>query len=257
MLEAAQYGDNSFITLTFDDDNLPADNSVSPRDLTLFIKRLRKELQVKGYGRVRYFGCGEYGEESGRPHYHAALFNYAPCERGSGAGMACSCDQCDLVARTWGRGLTHVGRLEQSSAAYVAGYVTKKWTKAKDLNNRAPEFARMSLRPGIGLGMAHEIASTLLQHKHDERMIDVPLSLQSGRPKWPLGRYLRRRLREYVGRDANAPLLIVQAQAADVQDVREAAWANKTSVKEEVLKRSLGRRRQIYAREGRKRREKV
>lgn len=96
--------------------------------------------------------------------------------------------------------------------------------------------------------MAHEIASTLLEHKLDERMIDVPLSLQHGRNRWPLGRYLRRRLREYIGREPNAPEQALSEAATEMQDVREAAWNSKTSVKAEVLKRSLGRRRQIEAR---------
>lgn len=254
MLEAAQYGENSFVTLTYDDDNLPADNSVSPRELTLFIKRLRKELDTQGHGRVRYFGCGEYGERSGRPHYHLALFNYGPCFRGrTEAHRPSCCVRCDLVARAWGKGKIDVGNLEQSSAAYVAGYVTKKWTKAKQLNVRHPEFARMSLRPGIGLGMAHEIASCLLETKLDERMIDVPLSLQHGRAQWPLGRYLRRKLRTYIGRHPNAPLETVLEADTEMQNVRETAWNSKTSVKAEVLKRSLGRRIQIEARERRSR----
>jgi len=96
--------------------------------------------------------------------------------------------------------------------------------------------------------MAHEIASTLLEHKYDERMIDVPLSLEHGRTKWPLGRYLRRRLRTYIGREPNAPQQSVLEAAAEMQDVREIAWNSKTSVKAEILKRSLGRRRQIEAR---------
>lgn len=96
--------------------------------------------------------------------------------------------------------------------------------------------------------MAHEIASTLMEHKYDGRMIDVPLSLEHGRSKWPLGRYLRRKLRTYIGREPNAPKEIVSEAAAEMQVLREAAWNTKTSVKAEVLKRSLGRRRQIEAR---------
>lgn len=101
--------------------------------------------------------------------------------------------------------------------------------------------------------MAHEIASCLLETKLDERMIDVPLSLQHGRAQWPLGRYLRRKLRTYIGRHPNAPLETVLEAATEMQNVRETAWNSKTSVKAEVLKRSLGRRIQIEARERRSR----
>lgn len=78
MLEAAQYHDNSFVTLTYDEEKLPVDLSVTPRTLQLFMKRLRKVYP----NRIRYFGVGEYGDQTMRPHYHLALFNFASCARG-------------------------------------------------------------------------------------------------------------------------------------------------------------------------------
>lgn len=254
MLEAAQYESNSFATLTFGDDNLPQDNSVSPRDVQTFIKRLRKRTN----GGLRYFACGEYGEVTGRPHYHLALFGYAGCSHGTTRTQrAICCDQCTTLSKAWGKGLVQLGTLEEASAAYIAGYVSKKWTKASDPGGRYPSFARMSLRPGIGLGMMHELASTLLQHKIDEKYIDVPLTLQHGKIKWPLGRYLRRKLRTFVGREANAPKEVLDLQAEELQAMRESAWANSTSLTNEVLKNSLGRRIQIEARYRRKKRETV
>lgn len=254
MLEAAQHDYNSFATLTFGDDHLPKDNSVSPRDLQTFIKRLRKASPE----RLRYFACGEYGETTGRPHYHIALFGFRGCDYGITRGnRATCCDQCSLLSESWGRGLTQLGTLEQASAAYIAGYVSKKWTRANDPKGRHPSFARMSLRPGIGLGMMHELASTLMQHKLDETMIDVPLTLQHGTAKWPLGRYLRRKLRTFIGKDANAPKEVLDLQAAELQVMREAAWANSTSLTNEVLKNSLGRRIQIESKHRRQKRETI
>jgi len=254
MLEAAQYEDNSFLTLTYEDDKLPAGNSLDPRALTLFIKRLR----TKTARQVRYFGCGEYGEQSGRPHYHLAMFNYPSCRRGltQHRNPTC-CDTCDLLATTWGYGQVMLGTLTPESAAYVAGYVSKKYTHAQNYEKRIAPFARMSLRPAIGLGMMHELASTLLQHKLDERMIDVPISLQHGTKKWPLGRYLRRKLRTYIGRPQNAPQAVLQQQEEELQNLRDAAWNNQASLKTEILNKSLGRRIQINARNRSKSREKI
>lgn len=110
----------------------------------------------------------------------------------------------------------------------------------------------MSLRPGIGLGMCDELASVLLDEQYRERMIDVPLQLQHGGVRWPLGRYLRRKLREKLGRHPNAPESVLQAQSAELQVLRETAWTSETSVKSTILKASLGRRRQLEARERRK-----
>lgn len=254
MLEAAQYDDNAFATVTYSDDKLPADNSVSPKILSDFVKRLRKEHSKHTTRKIRYFGCGEYGELSGRPHYHLALFNYPSCEHGrTRVRRSGCCFWCDNLARAWGLGRSDLGELNQQSAAYIAGYVVKKWTNEGNpgLEGRLPEFARMSLRPGIGLGMAHEIASTLMHHKSDEHMIDVPISLRHGSMQWPLGRYLRRKLRTYIGRDENAPQAVTEEMEKELQLVRQAAWDSQTSVKAAILEKSLGRRIQIQARQRR------
>lgn len=254
LLEAAQHEFNCFATLTYSDDNLPGDNSVSPRELTLFFKRLRKVVA----GPIRYFACGEYGDRTGRPHYHAAIFGLAGCQFGvtTSTSKYC-CEACDVVYRAWGKGSILLGGLEPKSASYIAGYVSKKWTKHNDPSGRHPSFARMSLRPGIGLGMMHELASVLLQHKLDERMIDVPLTLQHGTKQLPLGRYLRRKLRTFIGRDANTPKEVLEQQKQELQTVREDAWANKKSVKATLLEKSLGKRIQIEARHRRHKRETV
>ena len=255
MLEAAQYKDNSFVTLTYDEEKLPSDLSVSPRVLQLFMKRLRKAYPVK----LRYFGCGEYGDQTMRPHYHLALFNFASCERGqtrfSRHGTPC-CAPCSMVAQAWGLGNVMLGTLEPKSMAYVAGYVTKKMTSADDqrLEGRLPEFARMSLRPGIGLGMMDDLASVLMEHKLDEKMIDVPTSLQHGTKQWPLGRYLRRKLRARIGRDENTPYEEVKKRQEEMQPLREVAWNNEKPLSEVYLQTTEGKRIQIEARESRKKR---
>lgn len=258
MLEAAQFEDNAFVTLTYDEENTPADQSVTPKELTNFIKRLRYEWP----GKVRYFACGEYGDSTFRPHYHVALFNFPSCRRGVShfskhTGKCCA--TCDTILKAWGKGQVIIGTLTEQSAAYVAGYVTKKMTKDDDprLEGRRPEFARMSLRPGIGLGMMHELASTLLEHRLDERMIDVPLALRHGSKQWPLGRYLRRKLRTFIGRDEKAPPEALEKQKAELQTMRETAFALSKPLQKEILDKSKGRRIQLEAREQRQRKKQI
>ena len=67
MLEAGQWNENCFMTLTYDDKHLPSDGSLDPKHLTDFIKRLRFHYRDRS---IRYFACGEYGDDSWRPHYH-------------------------------------------------------------------------------------------------------------------------------------------------------------------------------------------
>lgn len=64
------------ITLTYDDEHVPhnmfGDNVVCKRDIQLFFKRLRKN--VNGCIKFKYFLCSEYGPKTARPHYHCLLF---------------------------------------------------------------------------------------------------------------------------------------------------------------------------------------
>ena len=68
--EAAMWPRNCFVTLTYGRDQLPPNGSLCHRDFQLFMKRLRKVFID-----ARFYMCGEYGEENGRPHFHACLFN--------------------------------------------------------------------------------------------------------------------------------------------------------------------------------------
>lgn len=199
------HGDNAFVTLTY------ADTSVKFRsdgcatldlsDCQKWLKRLRFALHPV---KLRYFLVGEYGDQTFRPHYHAALFGVKPCIYGY-SGFAprspCNCVSCKLVRDTWGLGHTSVGTLEHDSAQYLSGYVVKKMTRSDDvrLQGRAPEFARMSLRPGIGAGAVHEVAKVHLAYDVVGRQGDVSTGLRHGSRIMPLGRYLLGRLRCELG----------------------------------------------------------
>lgn len=83
----------------------------------------------------------------------------------------------------------------------------------------------MSNRPGLGAGIVDEIASTLMQHRLEDVIEDVPLVLRHGKKIMPLGKYLRRRLRTRIGREANAPQSILDKMEEEVRPLREAAFA--------------------------------
>lgn len=104
------------------------------------------------------------------------------------------------------------------------------------LNGRHPEFARMSLRPGIGQSALHEVAHEILNLNLEERMDDVPSSLRHGTRLLPLGRYLRQSLRELVGRDKAAPQSTLDQTKADLQELRETAFNNSRSFQKEIIK---------------------
>lgn len=218
MLEAVQRTDNCFITLTYDEDHLPPGGSLAPEEARNWLKRFRKSVAPS---RIRYYLVGEYGDQTHRPHYHAAIFGYPSCSCASQPFVrrrTAHCAICDNVRSTWGLGEVFVGTLEVHSAQYIAGYVTKKMTAPGDprLNGRYPEFARMSLRPGIGADAMHEVASVLMELGLDTTEGDVPSALRHGSRTLPLGRYLRRKLRLLLGKDEKAPDHVLIEQAAEM-----------------------------------------
>lgn len=224
-LEALQHPENAFLTLTYSDDCLPSDYSLNPKHFSGFMKRLRKRVSPR---LVRYVGVGEYGDQTERPHYHAIIFNHPTCLRGVSqvsrrTGRCCSV--CDLYTSAWAQGHVHCGQVSLDSISYVCGYVVKKMTRSDDsrLNGRHPEFARMSNRPGIGASAMDDLSSLLLGLDLEDTIEDVPYTLRHGRREYPLGRYLRRRLRERIGREANAPASVIQKMEAEVRPLREAA----------------------------------
>lgn len=196
LLESMKHGNSAFIGLSYDDRHLPADRSLNPRDLQLFLKRIRERVEPQ---RLRFFGIGEYGERTNRPHYHVILFGLQSCLRGrTEHRVARCCPQCDLVSKAWRKGSVDLGEVNKDSASYITGYVQKKLTKRDDarLGGRHPEFARMSNRPGIGAHAMLDVAAVLHGELVDD---DVPTQLRHGGKLMPLGRYLRRKLREAYG----------------------------------------------------------
>lgn len=150
MHEAHMHENNWWVTLTYSDENLPEKRSLKREDFTNFIKRFRKHG-----AKIRYFACGEYGDNTQRPHYHAILFG-APraiesLQLHSRGSYPLYTD--DFTTRVWGLGHAVIGAVTFESAAYTARYVCKKITgnAAKaHYRGRTPEFSAMSLKPGIG-----------------------------------------------------------------------------------------------------------
>lgn len=172
MHEARMHPANCFLTLTYDDQNVPQDYGLDLRHFQLFMKRLRKSLDQ----RIRFFACGEYGDLNGRPHYHAIVFNYDPPDRvfleRSKSGEAVY--RSEAIQGLWGLGNTTTQDVTHKSCAYVARYVTKK-IKTGDsvgaeryyrlspvdggMHQVRPEFAVMSRRPGIGSSYVEQFKS--------------------------------------------------------------------------------------------------
>lgn len=156
MHEAQMHDRNCFITLTYADEFLPPGSSLEKKDWQDFMKRLRKEFRGE---RIRYFHCGEYGPQFGRPHYHACLFGFDFRDKvylGKRKGFPVW--RSPVLERLWSYGRSEIGSVTFESAAYVARYVLKKQVRKPRVRDAlsgeavglAVEYTTMSRRPGIG-----------------------------------------------------------------------------------------------------------
>lgn len=232
MLESVMHADCAFLTLTYDDEHLPEGGTLVPKHAQDWLKRIRRRMEPTP---IRFFLVGEYGDSTWRPHYHVALFGVPSCARGQTEHReAYCCHMCRVFSESWGYGGVDAGSLTIKSAQYIAGYVTKKLTKRDDprLGDRHPEFARMSLKPGLGAYSMEEVASVLKGEYGDKLMIngDVPHSLRHGVKWMPLGRYLRGKLREKVLASRETPEKAIQAYGLQMrfmfQEARKEDWLN-------------------------------
>jgi len=165
--EAQLHDHNTFVTLTYSEKNLPATKSLDKEAIPKFIRRLRKKYQKE----VRYYGCGEYGDKLGRPHYHVCLFGIAFGDKklwrqgrnrsyqGKYSPSKDTLYRSEALENLWPYGFSTIGDLTFQSAAYVARYCTKKITGPSaqaHYQGKTPEFALMSRRPGIGYGWINQ-----------------------------------------------------------------------------------------------------
>lgn len=149
LLEASLYKENCFITLTYNDVNRPKDGALAKKDYQDFLKRLRKRL---GKEKIRYFGCGEYGSEKNRPHYHFIIFGYIPkdLEYFYTDNDGHKIYKSEEVAKTWNKGYITVSEMTFSSLKYCAKYLQKLRPEYESFDVKP--FCCMSRMPALGYG---------------------------------------------------------------------------------------------------------
>lgn len=167
-----------FITLTYDDENLPfTDNgimTVNYKDTQNFWKSLRKRNKSLTHKAIKYFLVGEYGSKTHRPHYHAIVFNVI---------------NLDDITELWTKGNVHIGKMQEASTFYTLKYALKRATKIKKSDpwdDRSLEKALMSR----GLGLNFLTDDMIAYYQED---VSRPVTML-GNQKLPLPRYYRDRL---------------------------------------------------------------
>lgn len=138
LVEEDKRSDTSyFITLTYDTRHINITGkgyrTLCKRDVQLFFKKLRKYGSYDGCKSIKYYGVGEYGERTYRPHYHVILFNA----------------KIDKIQLAWDKGSVHYGSVSEASIGYCLKYISKhKKIPLHENDDRQKEFALMSKRLG-------------------------------------------------------------------------------------------------------------
>lgn len=168
ILEDRMCSGAEFWTLTYRD----APETGGWKDFSDFLKRYRM-TQVRKLGNrlpIRFLGCGEYGEKSGRFHYHALLWNTRPVPE-------------DLLTRLWPHGFVYIGTVTPSSIRYTARYTLKFGTKGKFA------VANWSKSPALGDPGMRELVRSLKRHGH--QLQGIPSYMSHDGKLWPMDEAMR------------------------------------------------------------------
>lgn len=224
-LEMQMHEQNTFITLTYDDENLPIDGGLDKAHLRNFFKRFRQSISPL---KIRFLACGEYGTKLSRPHYHAIVFGYDFQDK---IQHSINSNEDKLytsqaLQSLWPFGHCIIGDANAGTANYVAGYVAKKETGQKaeshyqsfnretgEVTQIIPEFLTMSTTPGIGYPFYEK-------YKHDIFPADEICLRTNGQViRCPVPYYFYRKLQQ---QDSE---LFEQVQLARLQKGRDYAQA--------------------------------
>lgn len=174
MHESSLYEDNCFITLTYSNDKIPRSLSLEYDHFQRFLKRFRRFVEPI---RIRFYMCGEYGDQFGRPHFHSIIFNYdfpdKEYHKTTPGGFKLYTSR--ILDKLWSDpddginyGFASIGAVSFDSAAYVARYCVKKRSgktapeyykkfivdedtgEIMETFDTIPEFSQMSRQPGVG-----------------------------------------------------------------------------------------------------------
>lgn len=180
-----------------------------------FMKRLREKFPDR---RLRFYACGEYGDQTDRPHMHAIIFGLPKPEemklKYAGVSETGSLYfRCPVIEECWiatgkpyRKGLNSkaaergddpslIGNCQCEPAnyytfKYVAGYVTKKIgarpNQIYELENRVPPFSLSSRKPGIGYQYLIDNPDCMNDNK-------IVIGTPSGKVSFPPPRFFKKK----------------------------------------------------------------
>lgn len=126
--EMHHHQNNAFLTLTYSPEHMPSDQGLRKEHLQKFFKRYRKFLSNTAQKpKIRYYACGEYGDQKARPHYHALIFGHDFQDKYAWTKInGNTYYRSPQLEKLWKYGTSLIGEANIGTACYIAKYVTKK-----------------------------------------------------------------------------------------------------------------------------------
>lgn len=145
-LELRNHKEACFVTLTYDEENLPPGAELRRKDIQDFLKRLRRSLEPL---KIRYYGCAEYGEKGNRPHFHLIIFGWKPSDmvyfftNEDGDPVYLSA----FLEKKWNNGFISVANVNDRTIRYCSMYLQKV---RQNVDKKVKPFMIYSSRPALG-----------------------------------------------------------------------------------------------------------
>lgn len=127
-----------FLTLTYNEQSVPWAGEKMTLDkmrFQKFVKSINDMQRLEGKPLMRYYGTGEYGTLTDRPHYHIIAFNISQNTRNN-------------MAKLWPEGFIYRSNVGVESIEYVTKYLIDA---DEEYTDREKPSAIMSKRPGLGI----------------------------------------------------------------------------------------------------------
>lgn len=220
MMETVFHSERSFfLTLTYDNEHIPIKGTSEPvESLDRMAFRAWIKDSKRAVGSYRYYAVGEYGDLSGRPHYHMAIFPQTDA-------------QVAALRYRWKAGFTQAGEMCDERARYLANYTAKKLTNGHDERLRPgqePEFRLSSRKPPLGAKFADELAKHYSQPKARkiiETRGDIERTWRVGGRIYPIGQWPLNQVRKKLG----IPLLhreraVANPNYLDHHEIEDTPW---------------------------------
>lgn len=169
MLEAKGFECASFATYTYTQDTVPEE--LTYKHFQDYMKRLRKSSRKK----IRYFCVGEYGDNTGRPHWHAILLGYRFPEKTTDRFVR---NGAILTSHEeWGHGGVTYGQVTEKSIGYCVRYSLKSSQKS--------HLDRHEVHQSNGFAKEYMIAYGEELARRAPRIV-LPSALKYKKRWWPL-----------------------------------------------------------------------